>query len=307
MVPTEDWLPHAPPPQAPAKSSVGKTIAIWLVLIVMFIAIYFFMDSSDPYTLPDRTGYSGWWIWVGVASTVALAVLLVAWVVAGAKQFNERAAPGLEAIADGKYAHAAELFDALARRYRAKPNFAAVALYNRGYSLMLAGDTAAAAGVLLGVERTPRLAAGGVRRMATTQLARCFALAGDVDKAERWLESTRERPVGHHDPVHDRAVFEALEGLVLCRQGKLDEARRRYEASWSRFCAYLPFNQMIEVWLLRAYAISAGSTPRDAGAAEPWLRLVRSAPPGMLDRFTVRWPELATFVVTHELGTRQAA
>ena len=245
----------------------------------------FFIDagSDDRYVPPDRSGYSGWWIAVGVAVTVALAVGLLAWVVGGAKQFNERATPGLEAIADGKYAHAAELFDGLA------------------------GDTAAAAGILLGVERTPKLAAGAIRRMAATQLARCFALGGDVEKAERWLESTRVRPAGISDPVHDRAVFEALEALVLCRQGKLDEARRRYEESWSRLCAYLPFNQMIEVWLLRAYAISASSSPRDAGAAEPWLRLVRTAPPGALDRLTVRWPELATFVVTHELGTRQAA
>ncbi|MDQ3335011.1 MAG: hypothetical protein M4D80_07610 [Myxococcota bacterium] len=307
MVPTEDWLPHEPPPQVPAKGSTGKTIAIWLILILLFIVIYSLMGSSDPHASLDRSGYSGWWIAVAVAITVALAVLLLVWVVGGATQFNERAAPGLEAIAGGKYAHAAELFDALARRYRAKPNLAAVALYNRGYSLMLAGDTAAAVGVLLGVERTPKLAAGAIRRMATTQLARCFALAGDLEKAERWLESTRERPMGMFDPVRDRAAFEALEGLVLCRQGKLEEARRRYEESWSRLCAYLPYNQMIEVWLLRAYAISAGSAPRDAGAAEPWLRLVRNAPPDVLDRLTVRWPELATFVVTHELGTRQAA
>ena len=298
--PVEDWLPHEPPAPEPAKQSAGKTLAIWLVLVVMFIAIYVLTSAGDPYTA-QQAGYSGWWIAVAVAVTVAVIIVLLAWFVSGAKQYNERAAPGFAALAEGNFAQAATLFEALARRYRTKPSYAAVARYNHGYALMLAGDTAAAAGILLGVERTPKLASGGVRRLAMTQLTRCFALAGDVEKAQRWLDATRTRPAGISDPVHDQALFEAVEGLVLCRQGKLDEARALYEQAWPRLCAYLPVNQMTEVWLLRAFAIAAGGAPRDAGGAEPWLRLVRSAPAGIVERITARWPELATFAVTHEL------
>jgi hypothetical protein len=302
----EDWLPHEPPAPEPAPTSVRKTVVIWLILIVMFIAIFMLMNANDPSPV-ERSGYSGWWIGVGIAATVGVVILLLVWVAGGTKQFNERAAPGLAAIAEGNFTQAAQLFEQLAKRYRAKPNFAAVAHYNRGYALMLSGDTAAAVGVLLGVERTPKLAAGGVRRLAATQIARCFALAGDVDKAQHWLDATRRRGAGMTDPIHDQAVLAALEGLVLCRQGKLDEARAHYESVWPRLCAYLAVNQMAEVWLLRAFAIAAGGTPRDAGGAEPWLRLVRSAPAGVIDRITVRWPALATFAVTNELGTRRAA
>ena len=307
MASTEDWLPHEPPAQVPAKRAMGRTIAIWLLLIVMFIALYALLSAPEPYPQVETRGYSGWWIAVAVAITVALVLGLVVWIVVGTKRYNQRQAPGLTAIAEGDFAHAATLFEALARRYRANPNFAAVARHNQGYALMLAGDTAAAVGILLGVERTPGLANESVRRKAALQLGRCFALAGDVDKAQRWLEATRARPAGATDPVHDQALLDALEGLVLCRRGKLDEARAYYEQAWPRLCSYLPVNKMAEVWLLRAFAVAAGSTPRDAGAAEPWLRLVRSTSPDIVDRITARWPELATFAVTHELGTRHAA
>lgn len=308
--PPEDWLPHEPPAAPPARNGAVKTVAIWLILSVMVIAIYSFASAPDDLGVGyayQPSGYSGWWIAGAVAITVAVVVGLLVWFVGGAKQYNERAAPGLEAIAEGKYAQAAEMFAQLARRYRAKPNHTAVASYNHGYALMRLGDTPAAVGVLLGVERNLKLTFGGARRLAAMQLARCFALAGDLDKAQRWLDATRTRPAGISDPVHDRALFEAVEGLVLCRQGKLDEARSHYEACWARFSAYLPVNQMMEVWLLRAYVISASSTPRDAGAAEPWLRMLRSTPPGALDWLTARWPELATFVVTNGLSTQQAA
>ena len=51
MAPVEDWLPHDPPAQEPAKTSAGKTLAIWLILIVMFIAIYALTSADDPYAV----------------------------------------------------------------------------------------------------------------------------------------------------------------------------------------------------------------------------------------------------------------
>lgn len=298
--PTDDWLPHDPTPVAPARGSSGKTIAIWAGLVACFVAIYNLAGGGGP--RDPRTGYSGWWIAAAVALTILAVVLLLVWVFGGAKRFNARATPGLEALAAGRHAEAAELFRQLQRRYRGQPNFAAVAAYNRGYALLRAGDTAAAAGILLGVDRTPKLGLGGVRKLSAVALARCFAIAGDVDKAQRWLDAARARPVGMADPVHDRAVLDALAGLVLCRQGKLDEARAHYEQCSTRLAAYLPVHQMTEVWLLRAFATAAASGPRDAGTAEPWLRMLRGTPPGELAWLTARWPELATFVTTHELA-----
>jgi tetratricopeptide (TPR) repeat protein len=302
----EDWLPHAPPAQPPERSGAARTLVTWLSLIVLLVAIYWFIGSEDPYAPePERVGYSGWWIAVAVLITLVAILGLFKWKLADATKFNAAQAPALEALVEGKYREAAEMFAGLARRYRAKINVAAIASYNQGFALLRAGDTAAAIGIFLGVERMPKLGTGGIRKLAAIQLGRSFALAGDHAKAAAWLDAARERePMA--DPVHDRAFVAALEGLVLCRQGKLEEANLHYDRWWEHLTRYLPVDQMIEVWLIRAYAVSAGASPRDAGTAERWLRLLRGAAPRSLDWLTARWPELQTLVVTHHLATPPA-
>ena len=286
---SEDWVPREAP--AVPKGNAKKTIVIWVVLIVMFLAIYQMFDTSQRHEL---TGYSGWWIAGAVIGTLIFALVLVVFLWGGAARFNTSQASGLEALAAGRYDEAVDVFAKVARRYRTKPSYFAVATYNHGYTLLRAGDSAAAAGILLRAERTPNIGPNGVRKLAAIQLARCFAFGGDVEKATTWLEAARKRTAGG-DPIYDRALFEAVEGVVLCRQGKLEEANRHYEACWHRFTAYLPINLMSEVWLLRAYAVSSTSGPRDAGAAEPYLRMLRGLPPGSLDWITKHWPELQRF------------
>ncbi|MEO7096754.1 MAG: hypothetical protein ABI175_26080, partial [Polyangiales bacterium] len=159
---------------------------------------------------------------------------------------------------------------------------------------------------LLGAERMPKVGLGGVRRMAAGQLARAFALGGDLDKATRWLEELRKRPMSG-DPVYCQALLDAVDALVQCRAGKFSEALAIYERAWPQLEAYLPVFQMREVWLLRAYAITMTSSVRDGGAAEPWLRMIRSTPPGGFTWLTAHWPELATFTTTHGHGGVEAA
>lgn len=303
---TQDpWAPVEAPPQAQARNSAGKTIIVWAVLVVLFLAIYALI--SGPEDPRARIGYSGWWIGgAAVAAALAMLVLLLLFV-RGAKQFNQAQAPALEALAERDHALAAELFAKLARRYRTKPQFAAFARHNHGIALLRGGDSATAAGILRAVEGDVKLTMfPGIRRLAAIQLARCFALGGDVAKANEWLAIIKKRGTGLDNPVHDRALVDGLEGLVLCREGKLDEAQRHYEQAWNRMTENLPMRQMTEPLLLRAYAISMASGPRDAGGAEPYLRMLRSTPSRDLEWLTKHWPELQTFVTT-QLGVAQAA
>ncbi|MBA3456920.1 MAG: hypothetical protein H0T42_27775 [Deltaproteobacteria bacterium] len=303
----EDWLPHEPPTIEPPKHSAVRTLIIWVVLIGFFIALYWAMSPSESGGHHATAGYSGWWLVAAAVGGALVPIVFMVYLFGGQARLNALQTPALEALAERRYSRAAELFGELARRYRAKPNHSAVALYNRGYALLRSGDSAAAAGVLLGVERMPKLGPGGIRQVAVMQLARAFALGGDVEKAVLWLDVARKRPGGMADPVHGNALIAALEGLLMCRQGRVEEATRHYQDCWSRLEACLPVHQMEEVWLLRAFAIASTSAPRDNAAAEPWLRMLRSTPPGALDWLTVHWPELATFTITHGLAVAVAA
>jgi hypothetical protein len=132
-------------------------------------------------------------------------------------------------------------------------------------------------------------------------LCRCYALAGDVATARRWLAATREHPsIGN--AVTDRAVADILEGLVLCREGELASAVRHFDQAWPRIELTVNLPQLREAWLLRAYAVAASASPREAGAAERYLRMLRGTPARELALLTDRWPELATFVRANDLG-----
>src|SRR5262245_30899265 len=97
----EDWLPKEAPPVPTHKRQGVKTIIIWVVLIVMFLAIY--TVYSDPTRPPHQlVGYSGWWIVAGVVGALLFAIVLVAVVWGGTAKFNQAQAAGLEALAAGK-------------------------------------------------------------------------------------------------------------------------------------------------------------------------------------------------------------
>ncbi len=299
---TEDWLPQPPPPQ-PVANRAKRTLLLWVVLIALFILIYNFIDATPHHGQqppPPPAGYSGWWIWIAaLAGLVPLAYVL--WQFGHSTEFNALQTPALEALADSKYSEAAKLFGALAQRFKMRAQLRSVAAFNQGYALIRCGEAAAAVGALLWVERSPSLQRGGVRQLAAIELARAFAIGGDLDKARRWITSARERPAGTADPTNAAARLEATELLLLCREGKHDEAVRLCEQQWPRFESHLAITQMREVWLLRAFAVAATTGPRDGGTVDAWLGFLRGAPAGSLAWLTERWPELAAFAATHSV------
>ena len=83
---------------------------------------------------------------------------------------------------------------------------------------------------------------------------------------------------------------------MLCRAGKFEDAIRVYDETWQRLESRLPVRAMRAVWLLRAFAVTGISAPRDSAASENWLRLLRATPSDSFTWLTAHWPELAAFV-----------
>jgi hypothetical protein len=283
-----------------------RTVILSIVLVIGFAAIYSWYEESrrSKHDVAHRQDDSLDTRWLVPGGSVVLAVGMFLWTLSGSRRFNARQKPGLDAIRDGRYAHAAQLLGDLARRYRTKPNLALVATYNQAFAAIRAGDSAAAVGLLLRIDRWPLPQLNGLRGPVAFELARAFAIGGDVEKAERWLDTARTRL--ENDPRGNHAEAIALvDGLIRCRAGRFEEALRHYDDSWQRLQAKLTVRDMQEAWLLRAFAVSKTSAPRDGAAAEPWLRLLRGTEPGSFAWLTRHWPELEVFV-DHEVRAASA-
>jgi len=302
---TETWLPEEPPPRPPEKKSgARRALFTWLGLIALFVIIYAYFDRSG--TPDDRGGAvesapSIVWTLFTHGVCVAIPTALFLWLIGGSRRFTTQQREAFEALGDGQYGRAAEIFGALAHRFRTKPNLAPVAAYNQAYAQIRAGDAARAVGVLLGVERGPNLHVNSVRAPVALELARAFAIGGDVAKAQRWLDTARTRYSDDGDPGRTYPELAVVTGLVLCRAGKLVEAAQHLDETWERMQSRLPMREMRAVWLLRAFAAGSTPAPREAAASEPWLQLLRATRPDSLAWLTAHWPELASFVTAHDV------
>lgn len=288
----ETWLPEAPPAQKPPMSKWRRTLFTWLGLIALLTIVYAMFDRSPNASRAAKefAGLVQVLVWVVPAAVV---IGMFGWALRGSRRFNARQAVALAVLENGHYARAAEQFGALARHYRARPGLASVASYNQGFALIRAGDAAAAVGVLLGVERGIQLRDDGARRLAAIELARAFAIGGDVEKATRWLDEARDRGA---DLSGDLLT---VQGMVMCRAGRFEDAARHFDDTWTRIESRTHLRGMRDAWLLRAFAIAGTSTPRDTGAIEPWLHLIRTTTPSSFAWLTAHWPALATFAATN--------
>ena len=301
----EDWLPREPTPSPPRNQS-ARTFFIWAILILIFVAIYHLFSEPDHVAgkhpgMMVSTGYAGGWIILAAIVGIATPFGLLFWILRGSTRFNACQRPALEAIAQGDYARGVALLREILPRYRSRVTYWTTASYSLGYALTRAGDSAAAVGVLLGIERRPSNRINGLRKFVAIELARAFAIGGDVDKASKWLDAARKRT----GDVRSDASVEAVHGLVLCREGHFDEALAHYEQTARQLEASLTAEQMCEAWLLRGFAIASTTTPRESGTADAWMQLVRAAP-GEIAWLTAHWPALATFATSQGFAAATA-
>ena len=311
--------PYLPPVEPtdnapPAKTkSARKTLLLWALLIVMFVAIYQIFKVPPSSTAPVHdhahscaSAESSAWdpILVGLGSALLMATLLVR---AMRRRFrnggklNAKLEPGLLALADGDLGRAADVFAAVAREYRKQATYAAVAKLSLATALMRQGELQPAIEASIEVERAPGLVFGAdARIMAATHLGLLYALRGQLDAATRWCDDARRRMArgGHNSRTHVAALLRVAELMVLARAGQREDAMRAYDRDIKRLEEALSVTALRKAWLVRAFVASADGT---RGSVEPWLTQARGGRKGELAWLGVDWPELRAFIDAHDL------
>jgi len=305
------YLPPSEPSDNPVqqKKKARKTIFLWLLLIVMFVAIYQ-LFSAPPSSHPHRVALptcappeTSWWSsLVGFVPVVALAGLFIWFLrrqLSGGNKLNLKLEPGLFAIADGDLGRAVDVFAAVAHEYRKATGYAGVAKLSLATAYMYQGQLHKAIETTVEVERSPGLMFGSeLRAIAASSLATLHALRGDVDAATRWCDDARKRLARGTNRSYSAASLRLAEIFTLARSGKLDETARALDRDRGRLENALTATTLRRAWLLRAFAASSDGA---RGSVEPWLTMARSGRKGELAWIGAEWPELAAFIAAHDL------
>ncbi len=307
----ESLPPFLPPTEAdetaarqPPKTNSTKTLVLWIVLMAMFAAIWWFMKDGAPTPPPRKTcepcSAFSWW---SLVAFLPLAVMFL-WmrsIFKATRGYNRDHEPASLALSDGRWAEAASLFAALAQRY---PRHGAqlIARYQMGAALLHQGDLDAALREAIASEKGGLLFGREARGRGATQLAQIYALRGELDLAKQWAIEARKRLMHVGDRLFQGALLRVAETALLCRQGAFAEALAGLDRDQRLLESMLATRTMAEVWLLRAFALQQTTDARDAGRIDPWLTLLRTRPRGSLDYLAKRWPELHAFLAAHDLA-----
>src|SRR5262249_12295981 len=160
----------------------------------MFVAIYNLFSTAPSGSRPAPAASSSppasdGWLWpLGAAALIAGFVIYVRRLIKGGDKLNLALEPGLLALADGDGRRAIGVFREVAGRYPRGSNHAAVAQFNLVEALTRSGELDRAAEEAIALERGAGLLFGSdVRLGAGVDLARVFALRGELDLADRWI------------------------------------------------------------------------------------------------------------------------
>jgi hypothetical protein len=320
--------PFLPEPEAvvtPAKKQHNrtKTLALWVILIVMFLAIWQFLtpaehtDSSRRgQTAPPYNGIaveacppapsSGWPGTIGLLAPTAIAVLLGYAFLRAYRQnaaFARAQEPGRLAMAQRRFAEASAAFQSTLPLFAKQPLYRAVAVINVAEAELRAGRFDSAIAACAEIERSRTLLFGsGVRMRIATISAMVYALRGDVATAERWAEDARRRLAkSTEDRMGNGAYLCLAEAMIACRRGDPTGAVALLDARWNELRYSLNADSMRTVEVVRAFAEAQGGVRAMNTVAE---RLVRIEPvsPGELAYLGVEWPEMKAFLGAHGIA-----
>jgi hypothetical protein len=314
---SEPFLPQ-PEPVAPAappnKKSSVKTLVLWVILIMMFLAIWQFFSpepgktrSALPAPAPCET-VSAWWTTAPVVIVLVLVVVGLRWFwrsYALSVEFGLAMEPGRVAVAERRFAAAFDVFARNAAAYAKKPGYEASARLSLGNAQLWAGELTRAIDTFAAIEKKRAvLFSSSVRTIAAVNLAFAQALLGQLDAAERWSTETRARLTKNRDDRLDYAARLCLaEATIAIRRGRSQEAAELLEKNWATMREVLSGNMMRVAELLRAFVDAAGGVRQSNTLTE---RLVRVEPvlPGELAFLGVGWPEMHAFLAAHGLAGR---
>lgn len=273
-----------------------RTLLLWVVLIVMFAAIYFMFDGASPESR-GITRLLGWLL-VPLAAVMALIVIFR---VREMRRFRVENNAAAVMLAKGELERARGVFQTWVDRGMG-PVPASVARRNLGWTLMRMGKLRDALGVLEDSEAQQGQGIRSVDMYATTalDLTLLHALLGDVSAAESWMAKVAGREPAGPQPWY-LGVKAFARAVLDCRAGRTEEAARVLDDRWAELEAVLTGEILRPLRVVRAFA-HAGAGPRGAGIPEMQLANTRPAYPGEYDFLGVDWPEMATFLAAQRLS-----
>lgn len=307
------FLPEPETATAPPKKSAKRILLLWVMLIVMFLAIWQFLTPAER-TAPGvheavapvaetSLFWSSTWMAFAPFGFVALVLFLFLRAYRQNLRFNIAQEPGRMALAHRRFHEAVELFRKTVPQFAKQPAYRASAVLNIAESQLKAGSLEDALASCAEIERSRTLVFNSnIRARIATLTAFVFALKGDLPAAERWAADARNRIAKNHEYRIGHAGELCLaEATIACRRGDHAEAVKLLDTRWLELRYAITADAMRIVEVVRAFAEAQGGVRASNAAGE---RLVRIEPvvKGELAFLGVGWPEMQTFLGAHGLG-----
>lgn len=277
--------------------NAGKTIAIWTVLIAMFVAIYSMMkDGKDGSSTAPLIA-----LVVMISVPVIMFVVLMTMNIRRGRRFVRDQHLALAALHQGELEKAKTMFAGWSESPLAR--VAALSRHNLAWTLMRQAEFSHAIEMARHALSRYPLELQAMTMFPTTMvdLALMHALAGDVAAAKQVMTELEQRK-----GLTNNSSFPAMQvfatAVIACRDGRVADAAHMLDENWARCESVMTGDVLRPLRAIRAFAI-ASADARDAGKAELQLVNARPAFAGEYDFLGKAWPEMQAFLVTHELAT----
>lgn len=310
------FLPEPEATPAPPKKSGKRALALWVALIVMFLAIWQFLtpDSQNhAHSVPPpppREANASYALWA-LGTPLAAAVMLIVWFLRLFRvddAYHLAQEPGRRAMAYHRYAEALGVYLATLQKSSKRPNYKALAQTKVADVQVRLGRLDDALATYAALERSnTMLLRSGVRTHLAARTAFIHALKGDVPLAERWVAECRSRLAKNKDDRFSYGAWLCLaEAVLAIRKGDVAGAARTLDDHVLELRNAMNADTYRTVEILRAFGDAQGGVRASNAMAE---RLVRVEPvtPGEFAFLGVAWPEMKAFLVAHGLDTGAVA
>jgi hypothetical protein len=289
---------------------VKRSLVLWVLLIVLFLAIWQVITpgtsgSMPPVTRPSDS--SEFWrdSLVSLLPALGVAGLFVGIFFFSIRRmwaFNAASASAQKALGEGDYARAVAEYEAIEKRYRWPSSLRSIGNFNLAVALMHRGDLANALERFAEVERKAPWSIAGLRASLAGQLALGYALRGELDAARRWRTESEARKQHAGDQVGLAGLQAFADAVIDTREGKCEAFLRWIDERWRELEGTLTARTTRPLRVLRAFAMARSGGVRDAGVVDAALGAIRPARRGEFEMLGTQWPEMHSFLETHGLG-----
>lgn len=277
------------------RSRVGTTLALWVLLIAMFLAIWTVLPHGESPTAQDPAEPVGsFWtqtLW-SLVPLLAIGSLFLLFLVRARGSMTTQM-EGFKAQSDGDFVQAEAIFERLAKAYRWFKPMRQFANYHRAVARMHRGNLGGALDLLTDVDRTAP--STHVRVGVACHLALTYALRGDLDSARRWRAEGEDRLKRLPQP-HLSAALTFVDAIVEAREGHPDAAIRQLDERWSELESGMSARALRPLRVLRAFALRQTANVREAGVVEAALKTIGPVGAGDLAMLAAEWPDMRAFL-----------